>query len=84
MNTNKKKNNKRETWKPVKGFEGLYEVSSLGRVRSMDYRGTGEIRILSDHLNKKTGYLSLTLYKDKKQYIKYTHRLVAETFIPNP
>lgn len=78
------KNNKRETWKPVKGFEGLYEVSSLGRVRSLNYRGRGEVHILSDNLNKKTGYRSLTLSKDRKQYIKYIHRLVAEAFIPNP
>ena len=57
-----------------------YEVSNLGRVRSLNYKRTGEIKILSNSKMKKTGYLVARL--GKTQY--YVHRLVAETFIPNP
>lgn len=65
-----------EIWKPVVGFEGLYEVSSLGRIRSK--RG-----VKSPYENR-WGYLQITLYKDGKPYPKKLHRIVAEAFLDNP
>ena len=79
-----------EIWKPVKGFEGYYEVSNLGRVRSVAiyvnsknnskrYRSE---RILKGILHNE--YLWVTLSKDNIKIKKRIHRLVAEVFIPNP
>lgn len=80
-----------EIWKDVKGFEGYYEVSDLGRVRRLDrydygcgyarfYKG----RILKNLVYKKTGYFHVQLCKCGTIINKSVHRLVAEAFIPNP
>ena len=67
-----------EIWKPVAGYEGLYEVSSCGNVRSLfRYR---KVLKPSRHLN---GYLSVELFKDKTSKRMLVHRLVANAFIPN-
>lgn len=68
----------KEVWKNIKEHEA-YEVSNLGRVRSLNYKKTGETRVLSA-LNGKKGYKFVILNK-KTCYI---HRLVAEAFLPNP
>ena len=67
-------------WMPIIGFEGLYEVSSLGRVRNKK----GET--LKQRIKRTNGtcYKSVDLWKDGRYYKKYIHRLVAEVFIPNP
>lgn len=72
-----------EMWKPVKDYEGLYEISSLGRVKSLNYKGTGKEKILknTEHSN---GYLIVGLAKNGKYKLFYVHKLVAEAFIPNP
>lgn len=80
-----------EEWCPVPGFEGLYEVSSQGRCRSVDRVvksrwGTpkpvkGELKTLNA---QREGYLSVHLYKNGKMAKRYIHRLVAEVFVPNP
>jgi NADH:ubiquinone oxidoreductase subunit len=67
----------KEVWKPIKGYEGLYEVSNLGRVRKRvwkEVKGT-------DFCN---GYRRVNLNKDGEQKSMLVHRLVAEAFIPNP
>lgn len=69
-----------EEWRPIVGYEGLYEVSNLGRVRSFKW-GREEIRKL--HITKK-GYLEVGLCKEGKQKMFKVHRLVAQAFIPNP
>lgn len=74
---------KMEIWKDVVGFEGKYKISSEGRVKSLDYKHTGEERIMNPHPNS-CGYLQVSFYKDNKMYTKKVHRLVAEAFIPNP
>ena len=72
-----------EEWRDVKGFEGLYQVSNLGRVRSLNYLHTGKERVLKQCKNNH-GYQQVTLYKDGKVKKGKVHRLVAEAFIPNP
>ena len=79
-----------ETWKDIKGYEGLYMVSNFGNVKSLPRkRYTGGIlkeRILTVRLNKtsKKSYFIVALYKDGKRDDLQVHRLVAEAFIPNP
>jgi len=68
-----------EIWKPVVGYEGLYEISNLGKVKSLKY---GKERILKSSKNK-VGYLMVSLFKDGKHKIYKVHRLVASAFIPN-
>lgn len=80
-----------EEWRPVPGYEGLYEVSNLGRVRSHDrwvLRGFGRKalwkgRILKPRLGSK-GHLFVTLYNEDNGSHRSVHRLVAEAFLPNP
>ena len=78
------KNNIKETWLPIKGFEGLYEVSNLGHVRSLNYKNTGAVGELKLSYNPTTGYMYVTLRKNNMGISKLVHRLVAETFLPNP
>lgn len=69
-----------EIWKPIDGFE--YEVSNLGRVKSLP-RNTTSGKILKPIKNWR-GYLRVGLSKDGKLFLKSVHRLVAEAFIENP
>ena len=68
-----------EVWKPVKDYEGLYEVSNLGRVRD-----TEKYLIRNGSPSIDMGYILVGLVKDDKTKVKRMHRLVAEAFIPNP
>ena len=70
-----------EIWKDIEGYEGLYQVSSLGRVRSLPRKGTSG-KILRPGTNTK-GYLFVILYKDGKTKCYKVHRLVAQAFVPN-
>lgn len=72
-----------EIWKDVKGYEGLYQVSNLGRVKSFNYMDTGKEKIIKNRIGGR-GYYSIVLYKNGKRLNKTVHRLVAEAFIPNP
>ena len=72
-----------EIWKPIKDFEGYYEVSNIGRVRSLNYKRTGKEKILKNIEDYK-GYLEVGLTKNGKRKQFKVHRLVAEAFIPNP
>ena len=67
-----------EEWKPVKGYEGLYEVSSWGRVKSKK-----RDVVLKTQMDKK-GYIRCSLQKDGKLSTFKVHRLVGQHFIPNP
>lgn len=66
-----------ELWKDVSGYEGLYQVSNLGRVKRPCKR------LLKGSICK-NGYYRVTLWKDGKMSYKHIHRLVAMVFIPNP
>lgn len=76
-----------EVWKPVKNFEGLYEVSNLGRVKGLNrikpdgHRQKGMIR--KSHLTP-DGYAIVRLSKDGKSYTRKVHRMVATAFLDNP
>lgn len=81
---------KNEIWKPVPGYEGFYEVSSIGRVRSVDHyvnSGNGRKlrkgRVLSQSISIH-GYYFVHLSKINKQKSPTVHRLVALAFHPNP
>lgn len=68
-----------EIWKDIPGYEGLYQASNLGRIKSI-YRYK---KILIPYIDK-NGYLRVRLYKNKVGTYKGIHKWVAETFIPNP
>ena len=68
-------------WKDVEGYEGLYQVSNTGLVRSFYQDKKGKLLTL---VKDKGGYLRARLYKNKKQTSFLVHRLVALAFIPNP
>lgn len=71
-----------ERWRPVTGYEGLYEVSDMGRVRSLK-RATTSGKILSQAANAH-GYMKVCLSKNNVKTSKVVHRLVAIAFIDNP
>ena len=80
-----------EEWRPIVGFEGEYEISSIGRVRSLDreiifndrrkrlFRG----KVIAVNINP-NGYKAVGLSRHHKNINKYIHKLVAESFIDNP
>lgn len=82
-----------EQWRNVRNFEGLYEVSNMGRLRRVaGYVKNGKTtkKYVECHIkipyvnNKRNGYIYYMLYKNNKLYTRQIHRLVAEAFIPNP
>ena len=82
-----------EVWKDIKGYEGLYQVSNKGRVKSLDRyannNGTLQFRperILKQNIQKvgRSRRCTVTLSKESKIKRIRVHRLVAEAFIPNP
>ena len=68
-----------EIWKDIKGYEGLYQVSNLGRVRSLENNKKRKEKILKHVLNNR-GYQHVALCKNGKVKKCYVHRLVYETF----
>lgn len=72
-----------EIWKPIKGYENKYLISSHGRLLSKNYKITKKNKLLKLVLNKH-GYFQAILYASGVYKIVRVHRLVAETFIPNP
>lgn len=80
-----------EIWKDIKDFEGLYQVSNMGRVKSLArviLRNNGKKQTFKEKIIKqatnKQGYYQISLWKNgiEKRYL--LHRLIAEHFIPNP
>ena len=73
-----------EEWRDIVGYEGLYQVSNLGRIKSLrNNKNNPREKILKLKLVK-NGYYIIFLYKNGKPKWYYVHRLVAIAFIPNP
>lgn len=75
-----------EIWKDIKGYEGLYQISNFGRVRSLERKVKGRKyrrKFLSIQKNK-NGYQKVGLYNSPNHKSISIHRLVALNFIPNP
>lgn len=70
-----------EEWRPVVGYEKFYEVSNIGRVRSIKRNGTNG-KVLAKILDNDGYHIVCLMVKQRKN--KKVHRLVAEAFIPNP
>lgn len=70
----------KEEWRNISGFEGMYEVSNLGNVKSYVVDKQGKLMIPG---NNKKGYKQLILRKNGKAYSRKVHRLVAEAFLEN-
>ena len=77
----------KEEWKTAvydsEIYEELYKVSNFGRILSLNYRNTGRAELMNP-VDNGTGYLKVQLRKNKKTKTCLVHRLVAQTFIPNP
>lgn len=83
-----------EEWRDIEGYEGLYQVSNIGRVRSLDaikecfskcgnrYKSVHHGKILKPY-PQAGGYLTVTLYKYGVPEYQFVHRLVASTFLEN-
>lgn len=79
-----------EIWKDIEGYEGLYQVSNLGRVKSLDRKidfkdgryATYKGRVLSPKI--KNGYKYVVVTQNSKYRTFLVHRLVAKAFLPNP
>lgn len=81
-----------EIWKDVKGYEGIYQISSLGRLRSLDrivvtkagwtkrHKGV----LIKTECVQNSGYIKVDLHKNGKAKPYLLHRIVAETFLENP
>lgn len=81
----------KEIWKDIPGYKGIYQVSNLGRIKSLDKEWimhNGGIRHKQGRILRTvrdgTGYGMVSLCMNSKQKIGRVHRLVAEAFIPNP
>ena len=82
-----------EIWKDIEGYEGLYQVSNMGRVKSLKRKVNANIinnvsrtvrsRILKQSINC-DGYLRIALHREMTSKNFPVHRLVAKAFIPNP
>lgn len=82
--------NEQEIWKPIEGWEGLYEISNLGRVRGVEKvtpfgsrTKTYHMRLLTPCVGKR-GYYVVALNHNNKAKTYTLHRLIAKAFIPNP
>lgn len=76
-----------ENWLPIKGFEGLYEVSDLGRIKVLEKRkGTNYSVLVPEGIKKPSNngnYFIVTICKNSTKFTRFVHRLVAQHFIDN-
>lgn len=79
MNSREKGKRLKEVWAAIPEYEGLYEASSLGRVRSLP-RKTTSGRILKQQVNRANGYCYVSLSKENRQVTARVHKLVWEAF----
>ena len=80
----------KEIWRDIKGYEGLYQVSNTGKIKSLSrtYFKLGKLATYKEKelkiVKQKTGYCTVNLYKNSFLKVMLVHRLVAETFIKHP
>lgn len=83
----------KEIWKDIPGYEGIYQVSNIGRVRGLDRRAqrndytirvNGKILAQGTNRGSAGGYHFVGLNKDGEKKQVYVHRIVASAFLPNP
>ena len=72
-----------EIWKDIKNYEGLYQISNFGRVKSLPRKGTVKHERILKQCRDKYGYLQVIL-NNKTHKSCRIHKLVAQEFIPNP
>lgn len=72
----------KEIWKDIDEYNGIYQVSNLGRVRSLG-NSKGKKDKIRKQIKTNKGYLRVGLHKDGATTWEYVHRLVAQAFIPN-
>jgi hypothetical protein len=72
----------KEIWKDIVGYEGLYQVSNLGKVKSLNYNHTKKPHLMAAKKGT-TDYLFVSLSKSRAIKHKYIHIVVAEAFVPN-
>lgn len=71
-----------EIWKDIKGYEGLYQASNLGRIKSIPRIGTQTKKErIKKYVKSYNGYLRVSLWKDGKSSVPTVHRIIAKTFI---
>lgn len=78
-----------EEWRDIRDFEGLYQISNMGRIKSLarPCKGYGDkyaVDRIIKPLKMANGYLEAVMFRDGKRTIRMLHRVVAEAFIPNP
>ena len=71
----------KEIWKNIKGFEGLYEVSNLGNIKSLSKINKNKNKLVAQRVQN-NGYIHVCLSKNGKTQIKTVHRIVAQAFLP--
>jgi hypothetical protein len=81
----------KEVWKDIENYEGLYQVSSIGRIKSLErtvYAGSGRTRIQRERLLTNSindnGYYRVNLWRNNIFKVRKVHRLQMEAFVPNP
>lgn len=76
-----------EIWRDIKNYEGLYQISNYGRVKSLEridnYNRSRKEKILKPKIDR-YGYACVSLFKEEKEKTFKVHRLVAQAFLPNP
>ena len=77
---------KEELWKDIEGYEGLYQISNYGRIKSLKFKNNvcERKRVLIMKPNLRNGYFVINLRKNTKRKNFQVHRLVAQAFIKNP
>ena len=80
--------NMKEVWKPIPGYEGIYKISSIGRVKSLPRSASSKVSVKAERILSSVddgkGYRAIKLCKNGKIKRFFIHRLVAMAFIPNP
>lgn len=69
-----------EIWKDIEGYEGFYQVSNHGRVKSLNYRRSGKEKVMKQYMAN-AGYYQVNLWKNGEHKFHRVHRLVAKAFV---